>query len=98
MISVQVLVDKLNSFKTSGDIADFLFSQNITGTRGCSTKCIITNWIIRESEEYNISTTLCSVLVWGDKTFTMRENYHLDPIACNFIVDFDYGLYPELIS
>ena len=100
MISVEVLVDKLNGFNTPCDIAEFLTEQRVTGCQGCASTCVISNWITVESGETNI-TTSNAVKVWmydPEMVFERSKvTYPVSPTVLDFIKLFDQGKYPHLV-
>jgi hypothetical protein len=108
MIDVSVLVDKLNSFETTKDVADFLNDQNVQGTPGSAETCVISQWISRESGK-NI-TTSDQIKVWKDaedisffqegagKIGHLIERYERSEIVRSFVYAFDMGAFPELIG
>ena len=99
MISVQVLVDKINSFECDQEVADFLISQHIKGDRTSASRCVISNWIAREAEEPYVTTSdKIKVWFWEGMSRTIRESYELNEALSKFVYNFDSGHYPELDS
>jgi hypothetical protein len=98
MIDVSVLVDKLNSFETAKEVADFLHDQNVQGTPGSAETCVISQWISRESERR--VTTSANIKVWEKNAGlgVITEMYKRSEIIASFIHAFDMGAFPELIG
>lgn len=99
-IDVGVLVDKLNSFETPLEIADFLRSQDVQGGKADATSCVISNWIIRESGARRVSTS-SDIKVWEFGTRASTEDvekiHKVSAVVTDFITMFDGGEYPDLV-
>jgi hypothetical protein len=98
MIDVSVLVDKLNSFGTVQEVADFLHDQNVQGYQGVAESCVISQWIARESGR-NITTAI-DIKVWenSDTGGALLEWHGKSEVVRSFIYAFDRGQFPELIG
>ena len=99
MISIQVLVDKLNGFSSADEVALFLESQGVKGRRTCSSNCVISNWISRESGEPFINTTVSKVCAWNNDAQVFEDPKEVCLLSTNvaaFINLFDDGDYPNL--
>ena len=99
MIATEVLVDKLNSFTTENEVGDFLQEQNVKGLRASAKKCVIANWIKRESGTSNIVSVGPNVAVFKPVTENRNElvgRHDLSQAVLEFIGSFDHGHYSEL--
>ena len=94
-IDVSVLVDKLNGFQHQDEIAQFLMAEDIKGVPQNARRCVITNWVIRESGETWI-TTGAVIRVW--EKCDLKECYPLTETVHSFIKNFDHSDYPELVN
>lgn len=100
MIAVEVLVDKLNSFQSPQEIADFFKGIGIKGNPGETRSCVISNWIMQESEEEFV-TTSTAIKVWNgyyEDDDNLKAKYYTSESVCNFITRFDNQHYPELVE
>ena len=110
-VDIGVLVDKLDGFETSQEIAQFLQSQGITARRRRPDSCAITQWIKQESDNENIQTYI--ERDWsGNREFgEIRDGnydvgfdafhgaiYRTSEVVAQFIREFDNGQYPDLID
>lgn len=92
MIDFQVARDKLLSFETADEIAQFLESQGVKAARAMSTSCAIAEWMTE--------TTGTQVYVNQQEMWRMFDTapVHHNRALGEFIHRFDEGYYPELIS
>ena len=95
MIDVEILVDKLNSFESADDVAFFLYDQNIRGEVGSAARCVISQWIMRESGYERVSTA-SEITIWNEDEFCPRS-YPINESVAYFINRFDSKVYPQLI-
>jgi hypothetical protein len=98
MIDVSVLVDKLNSFETAKEVADFLHDQNVQGTPGSAETCVISQWVSRESGRNITTSTYIKVWEKGAGQGAISELHKRSEIVASFIYAFDMGAFPELIG
>jgi hypothetical protein len=97
MIDVSVLVDKLNSFDNTHDIADFLYSQNVRGVPGRADSCVISQWISKESGRSVTTASQIKVWEWGPGAGDVLERHNQSEVVIKFIEAFDIGGFPELL-
>ena len=106
MIDIGVLVDKLNGFETSEEIADFLISQEIQAKPQKPESCAISKWVRQESgqvvctyinKDYSTNTETGEIFE-GDFIDTSSKAHRMTETVGKFIREFDRGDYPELIE
>jgi hypothetical protein len=96
MSSIESVVNHLNSFETEDLIAEFLRSKGAKGEMQDGESCVITNYILGETDAIGCSTTEAEIIVEDD-------NYDAHSFATtgavhSFIKLFDQGYYPDLVD
>lgn len=96
---VEALLDKLDTAgRTASELAAFLRDEGIQGVPGHRARCAIAEYL-NSHLDGDYHTTVSSKV-------TVRHKYDGAPIACEahtttrmaFVVQFDLGLYPELVK
>lgn len=94
--TIPELVDKLQTFGSSRQIAQFFVQENITGVTAQSFKCAVAEYLTRETgKPAQVS------FAWAKEKYDSVS----DPVMIadysplqDFIREFDRGEYPELIA
>lgn len=88
MIDPQVALDKLASFETADDLADFLIDQDVHGEVNAATRCPIAQWF----------RTAAGQALWVSRVRLMADVLERQATAAEalFIANFDKGHYPIL--
>ena len=98
-MSTQELIDrfmeKLNSFDSSQDLADFLTEERVKGYKADSDSCVISNWL-EDKTGFDVSTEdeirFYSFGQFGE-VVSVRD---ISQVVKNFIEEFDEGKHPQL--
>lgn len=96
-ILIDELMNKLNSFTSSKDVAEFLTNEKARGYKGDSDSCVITNWL-EEKTELDV-TTDDEVRFYTQYGYGEMDLLKVAPISdavSEFITEFDGGNYPQL--
>lgn len=102
MFDIQVLLDKLNSFQTADEVADFLTQQGVTGQRLKADSCVVTNWL-RPLVGTFLTTSSMGVVQWNCNPVIdwdaepIGEFEHSRAVSA-FIIRFDNGEFPHLVT
>ncbi len=98
MAHIKEVMDKLNSFETSDDVAQFLMEKGAKGNVQDSDSCVISNWILTETEALGCTTTETSIRieVAEEGYYNTWEFIPTEPVE-EFITKFDDWQYPSLI-
>lgn len=97
MADFSVVMDKLQSFETADDIAEFFRGYGIKAHPMVARACAISQFVMEETGEERVSTTHTNVVVFqgydggpitGDNTAAMAD----------FITKYDKGVYEDLIN
>lgn len=98
MIDFQVAFDRLAQFETSGEIAEFFLSEEIKAIPLDSNNCAVSVWMRRTIQKERVFTNRYSITEYSENMNDGASNRAntTQPIF-DFIVNFDEGLYPDLI-
>ena len=100
-IDVGVLVDKLNNFQSSDEIAEFLRGEGIRATMFDSKSCAISKWVSREAG-VPVSTGTALLHTWDPNETAYRKimgkEFPLSSAAKAFVTNFDGGMYQDLVD
>lgn len=101
MADFSVVMDKLQSFETAEDIAEFLKGYGIKARPGKSRYCAISEFVAIETNSPIVLTSTGMVSTYTNKLDGPAEldrRAECTNVMSEFIVKFDQGLYPDLIS
>lgn len=93
-LPVEDLVGMLNQCPTATDVAEFLRSEEITGTPHSAYCCPVSSWVSRESGKRVSTATYVTVWAGG----MPGDDYLLSEAVGVFVRNFDLGDYPDLVS
>lgn len=102
MADFSVVIDKLHSFETADDLADFLRGYGIKAQPKRSRSCAITKFVMEETGLEDVLTTGLHVSVLGRDALTLdvfietKENN--TPAMTHFVYKFDTNQYPDLVE
>jgi hypothetical protein len=90
LIDPQVLLDKLGSFSTPDEVAQYLEGQGIVGDLRKGSTCPVSKYTTQNGANY-VYTSRRSML-------TDRKIYNLPEVVSKFVEKFDEGHYPNLVK
>lgn len=93
------LIRHLNNLESPDIIAEFLTKMGVTGAVNDGETCVISNWLMTSTDNYDITTTPDEIIVCSDYYAQKDvEVFPLESTVTEFIKAFDEGKYPQLIS
>ncbi len=97
-VDIQVVYDKLCSFETAGELAEYFKDLGIRGEQQDSINCPITRFVEMETglDNVNTDTEYLTTYTPGGREILFKEP-HSDAMV-NFVHYFDLGRYPDLIE
>lgn len=98
MIEFNVAFDKLSSFQTSDEIADYFIGEGVQGYRQEEDSCPIAKWMQQTTNEA-VYVTDTQAFIYDDDASSpirLKEESPLSPAMKEFVGRFDGGDYPEL--
>lgn len=97
MLLIDSLMDRLNSFQDSKQVAEFLESEHARGYKGDSDTCVITSWLedktgldVATDDEVRFYTP------YGVSDLEHFKTAQISDAVADFINDFDNGAFPQL--
>lgn len=107
MYDVQVLMDKIQSFSNSREIAELIKSYNIVGCRQKARRCALAQMFKQTTNAMYVSFSLVNATISVLSDLEATDKFILEDInkfdhydnsgpMMEFIVQFDQGDYPEL--
>lgn len=96
MSTIESVVNHLNSLETEDLIAEFLLSKGAKGDLQDGESCVITNYILGETDAIGCTTTETEIIVEDDNYYP--HSFETTGPVHNFIKMFDSGYYPDLID
>jgi hypothetical protein len=99
MADFGVVVDKLQSFETADDLADFFRGYGIIAQPRNSRACAISKFVTEETGLEGVATSMGSLTVYEDEEETIQTEHvtHTDAMR-DFVDRYDKGYYPDLIE
>lgn len=99
MADFGVVVDKLQSFETADDLADFFRGYGIVAQPQNARACAISKFVTEETGLDGVTTSMSSLTVYKDEEETMISEHVIHTNAMEeFVEKYDKGYYPELIE
>jgi hypothetical protein len=89
-------IKEINALETPDLIHDFLVEKGITGERQDAESCVITNYILTETDAIGCSTTADEIIVDDDDYEPW--SFGTSEAMSTFIEAFDSGWYPDLVT
>lgn len=95
--TIDKYIEKLNSFSTSDELAQFLKDEHAKGYKGDSDSCVITNWL-EDKTDLDVATDdeIRFYSPYGVSDVELLSVAEISPVVKNFIEEFDNGKHPEL--
>ena len=99
MADLNVVVDKLQSFETADDLADFFRGYGIVAQPRNARACAISKFVVEETGLSGVTTNMSSICIYKDEEETQMVNQvpHTDAME-DFVDRYDKGYYPELVE
>lgn len=96
---LDVVMEKLQSFETADDLADYFRDYGIVGQPRDAMSCAISKFVVEETGLGGIVTNMSSVAHYADDEQMQQIDSYVHTSAMrNFVVNFDGGEYPDLIQ
>lgn len=95
MVDISVVMDKLHSFKTVEDLAEFFRGYSIKAIPRKARECIITKFIMEETGLEKVATGHATIIIILDEGSIQIKNTE---VMCQFIEWYDSFGYPDLIE
>lgn len=96
MSQFDTVLNHLFSLETPDSIAEFLESKGARGEMQDGESCVITNYILGETDAIGCSTTEAEIIVEDD--YYNAHSFGTTPAVSEFIHLFDQGYYPQLVD
>lgn len=94
-VQAEVLVNYLNRFESSSDIADYFISIGVTGYRQDESSCPIARWLNNRLDcSVNVEDKV--TVFTSDSVYDEGIVFDLSDSAKDFIDKFDSGVWPQL--
>lgn len=94
-LAVEPYLNKLADMKTAGEIRDFLVGEGILAKRGHAQACAIAVYVFQGSGE-RVSVGTLATCPPGKREGDFL-GWHT-PAMVEFVANFDFGDYPELVA
>lgn len=99
MADISVVMDKLRSFETADELAEFFRGYGINAKPKSANDCVISRFVKAETGINYVSTTSVNILSYmryaDDET---RAEHDMTKVMSDFIYRYDKGEYPDLIE
>ena len=99
MVEFAVVMDKLSSFDTADDLADFFRGYGIKAQPRNARACAISQFVTEETGLKGIVTNTTAVTVYTDEMeqYCSFHQNHTEAMM-DFVERYDMGYYPDLIQ
>ncbi len=100
MADITVIMDKLNSFETSIDLALFFQGYGIKAWPRNARLCPISKFVMAETdEEWSVSTRSHEIVIYDDADeLQVMDRYEHSSAMVDFVDLYDRGYFPSLIE
>lgn len=97
MAELSVVMDKLQSFETPDELADYFRGYGIVAEPRNARTCAISQFVKIETGQ-SVTTSMASVCLFADEEQTeLLESYEHTGAMEDFVEMFDKGYYPDLV-